>query len=118
MDIYNSIPDELRAKILLYLSTPTSDIIREDVMRRYAMYPVPICPLVAWRNIYSRAVFAERDWGRIMTLIKQIGPVRISHGSKVRFITNNLQRYSNVHLFRGDHASDVESSDDDRSEDD
>ena len=36
--MYKRLPDCARAKIFLFLSTPTADIIKQDIHRQYELY--------------------------------------------------------------------------------
>ena len=57
--MYERLPDCARAKIFLFLSTPTADIIRQDIHRQYELYAPILCPASEWRLRYYTAYFMD-----------------------------------------------------------
>ena len=91
MDTVQRLPDDVGRRIVLYMSTPTADLIKRDLavqMRQYSREDNG--DVEEWRHLYGRIRFAEVKWFQIVRMFKRVGNLTITWGSRQRFIRDML----------------------------
>jgi hypothetical protein len=118
MDIVNRLPDEVVNAIMLYLSTPTADLIKRDFAEQFRKYTCDADgDIEEWHRLYGRIRFAEIRWFQIMRMFKRIGPLTITWGSQLRFVRDLLCTQNvNVSMIQDDSDDDQEEEDSDMSD--
>ena len=120
MDIVKRLPDDVRRRIVLYLSTPTADLIKRDLavqMRHYSREANG--DVEEWRNLFGRIRFAEVKWFQIVRMFKRVGDLTITWGSRQRFIRDVLRvQHVDVVMIENNNDDDDDDVSDDMSESD
>lgn len=91
-----SLPLEIQCRIFSFLSTPTADIIKQDIQRQKSEYFSRL-NTEDLRELYSRLYFTERKWDQVIHFMRQIGPLSFTTGSRLRFIRDYLNT-RNIHV--------------------
>ena len=112
METYWRVPDCIRAHITLFLSTPTADIIKADVIRQYNLMSSPDKPISEYYRLYNTVCFTELKWDCIINRLLRFGSFTISPAQRVRFVMDYLRIRRNVRLYTTDDDSDIENDDD------
>ena len=86
MSEWSNLPDNVKANIFRFLSTPTADIIRNDVIRQYTKLAPACLSLDDWREYYCKVHFAEQCMDDLIQTMTRVNSLPISYDIKCRFI--------------------------------
>ena len=85
-----NLPDNIKNNIFSFLSTPTSDIIRRDVIRQFECFKPLGINVEEWKDYYHKAYFAEQSFDSIIRLMFRVAPFTLSSASKWRYVKDKL----------------------------